>query len=226
MASAIQLGNKGYNVALFEKETYPFHKVCGEYISMESWDFLRRLGIGLTELNLPIITKLQVTSPSGKQINSPLNPGGFGISRYKLDHLLFELAKKAGVKVFENARVDSVIQNNSGFEMKAKEQNFQSTLVLGTWGKRSNLDIKLNRLFVESTKQSKNYVAVKYHIKFPVDNDTIALHNFDGGYCGISNIEDNRTCLCYLTNDIALKKAGGNIKAMEQNVLMKNPFLK
>ena len=30
----------GYSVVLFEKEQYPFNKVCGEYISLESWNFL------------------------------------------------------------------------------------------------------------------------------------------------------------------------------------------
>ena len=29
---AIQGADKGYHVVLFEKEAYPFHKVCGEYI--------------------------------------------------------------------------------------------------------------------------------------------------------------------------------------------------
>ena len=33
---AIQLADAGYAVVLFEKEKYPFHKVFGEYISMES----------------------------------------------------------------------------------------------------------------------------------------------------------------------------------------------
>ena len=31
LSIAIQLANNNYKVALFEKEQYPFHKVCGEY---------------------------------------------------------------------------------------------------------------------------------------------------------------------------------------------------
>src|SRR5687767_6323673 len=42
---AIQLARKKVNVLLIEKNAYPFHRVCGEYISMESWDYLRRCGI-------------------------------------------------------------------------------------------------------------------------------------------------------------------------------------
>src|SRR6476659_3978963 len=35
LSSAIELRMAGYNVILFEQEKYPFHKVCGEYISHE-----------------------------------------------------------------------------------------------------------------------------------------------------------------------------------------------
>ena len=44
LALSIQLARSGYSVALLEKETYPYHKVCGEYISLESWNFLEELG--------------------------------------------------------------------------------------------------------------------------------------------------------------------------------------
>jgi len=226
LASSIQLAKAGYKVALFEKEHYPFHKVCGEYISMESWDYLHRLGAELHLLNLPLINKLTISSPSGHCIHSPLHPGGFGISRFKLDHLLCLKAIEAGVKVFEKTKVDRVETGNSRFQVSAGESKFYSKLVLGAWGKRSNLDIKLKRPFIESTKQSKNYIAVKYHINYPFDQDMVALHNFNGGYCGISSVEDGKTCLCYLTNDIALKKSGGNIRDMEEKVLMVNPYLK
>ena len=58
LALSIQLGKAGYRVAVFEKETYPFHKVCGEYISLESWNFLEDLGLPLSDWNLPIIRRL------------------------------------------------------------------------------------------------------------------------------------------------------------------------
>ena len=46
LALAIQSARAGYQTVLFEKEKYPFHKVCGEYVSLESWDFLEELGGG------------------------------------------------------------------------------------------------------------------------------------------------------------------------------------
>ena len=39
---AVQLADAGYSVVMFEKGKYPFHKVCGEYISMESYEIDRK----------------------------------------------------------------------------------------------------------------------------------------------------------------------------------------
>src|SRR3954470_897437 len=66
LSLAIQLAKKDFKVILFERERYPFHKVCGEYISMESWCFLQHLGVPLHEMHLPIIQKLHLTAPNGK----------------------------------------------------------------------------------------------------------------------------------------------------------------
>ena len=40
LSLAIQCASQNVSVVLFEKETYPYHKVCGEYISLESQPFL------------------------------------------------------------------------------------------------------------------------------------------------------------------------------------------
>src|SRR4249920_1661837 len=93
----IQMARLGQSVCLFEKETYPFHKVCGEYISMESWDFLTGLGLPLEEWKLPRINKLNITAPNGDQIHATLPLGGFGVSRFKLDSALAGIARYAGV---------------------------------------------------------------------------------------------------------------------------------
>lgn len=77
LALAIQLADKGIKVILFEKNKYPFHKVCGEYISMESWDFLSELGLPLADLNLPRINELGVSSENGFMLNTTLALGGF-----------------------------------------------------------------------------------------------------------------------------------------------------
>ncbi len=93
LSLSIQLAQQGHRVIVLEKEYYPFHRVCGEYISLESWNFLESLGYPLGELQLPIIKRLMVSAPNGKIIEQPLGLGGFGISRYKIDAELALLAR-------------------------------------------------------------------------------------------------------------------------------------
>jgi flavin-dependent dehydrogenase len=224
---AIQLKQRGYDVILFEKETYPYHKVCGEYIAMESWNFLERCGLPLDEMDLPRITRLNVTVPNGNKLSHKLDPGGFGISRFTLDQLLADIAVKSGVVLLQETKVNDVIFAEEQFEVKTSAGNFYSCTAAGAYGKRSNLDVKWKRGFVkEENRKLSNYIGVKYHVKADLPSDTIELHNFKDGYCGISKVDQDRYCLCYLSSGDNLKKAGNNIKEMEEQIVMKNPFLK
>ncbi len=105
LSLAIQLGKAGRSVTLYEKETYPFHRVCGEYISNESYNFLEGLGFQITARQLPLINKLMVSSLSGKYLTSNLDTGGFGVSRYFVDDALCKIAKAHGVNVIEKSKV-------------------------------------------------------------------------------------------------------------------------
>jgi flavin-dependent dehydrogenase len=223
---AIQCARAGYSTVLFEREKYPFHKVCGEYISLESWNFLQDLGLPLSDMQLPIINRVLITTPNGNYIESNLPLGGFGISRYTLDHLLMSIAQHEGVTVFEATKVMNVIYRNNAFVVFTSKGETEVTIAAGAYGKRGNLDIKWKRAFTKVKPNKLNhYIAVKYHIRTHHPADLIALHNFENGYCGISQIEENKYCLCYLTTAANLRKSRNDISSMEKNILMKNPFL-
>lgn len=227
LALSIQSAKAGFKVVLFEKEQYPFHKVCGEYISLESWDFIESLGVPLSKLQLPIVNRLMVTAPNGNSIEQPLDLGGFGISRYTIDKALYELAKGLGVRVEAGVKADDIVFEADMFSVHSSIGIIQSRVAVGSFGKRSNLDVKWKRPFIlGKQKQLDNFIGVKYHIDIDWPNDLIALHNFKNGYCGISNIENGKTCLCYLTTAHNLKTHGGSIEAMEELVLKTNPYLK
>ncbi|MBC7451128.1 MAG: NAD(P)/FAD-dependent oxidoreductase [Cytophagales bacterium] len=221
---AIQLADKGISTVVFEKNQYPFHKVCGEYISMESWDFLTELGIPLKDLDLPIITTLGVSSEKGFMLNAPLTLGGFGISRYSIDQYLCELARKKGVVVLENCKVLKVETiDEHTFRVSTSKGIYTSAIVCGSYGKYTPAFAKdADR----PASAGLNYIGVKYHIKTDLTSDRIELHNFEGGYCGISKVDKEAYCLCYLSTSEQLQKAGNDIKQLEHTILYKNPFLK
>jgi len=227
LALSIQLNRLGHQVALFEKETYPFHKVCGEYISMESWDFLESLGLPLATMNLPLIKKLIVSSPNGNILKVALPLGGFGISRYQLDNDLKNIALANKVAIYEECKIDEVVFRDDMFILNSNLGHFTSKICCGSFGKRSNLDIKWKRDFINHRNNKlSNYIGIKYHIKTNFAPDTIALHNFKNGYCGISKIEDDKYCLCYLTNAANLSNNNNSVAELEHHVLKKNPHLK
>lgn len=225
LTAAVQLKKKGYAVALWEKNKYPFHRVCGEYISKESWNFLQSCGIDLQALQLPEINQLEVSAPGGSLLKAKLDLGGFGISRYWLDHLLYEEAKKQGVAMFDGCKVDQLYYQDNGFQILAGNHSIKVRLALGSFGKRSNIDLKWQRSFVaQKPNKLNNYIGVKYHIKTNLPGNTIALHNFKNGYCGVSKIDADQYCLCYLTTASNLQATGG-IKEMEETVLFRNHHL-
>ena len=227
LSLSIQMAHAGYRVILYEKEKYPFHRVCGEYISMESWAFLKELGIPLDDMKLPRIKKLEVTGTDGRTIEHPLPLGGFGISRYKLDVMLSEIATACGVKVCCDTKVTDVRYVNDQHIVESNGKCITATAAAGSFGKRSNLDIKWKRPFTQEKPTAlNNYIGVKYHVKTIFPKDRISLHNFSDGYCGISAIEDDKYCLCYLTTAENLRQSGHSIPAMEKKILSVNPHLK
>lgn len=222
---AVQCADAGYKVVLFEKEQYPFHKVCGEYISMESFDFLQRLGLPLQSMQLPVIDTLHISDAAGNIYPFKLPLGGFGISRYMLDDALYKLATQKGVTVLTQTKVNNIVFTDDVFTIETNSNLFRAKCAAGSFGKRSNLDVKWKRPFIKSKARGlNNYIGVKYHVRYNHPKNQIALHNFRDGYCGISNIEDGKCCLCYLTTATNLK-ASGSIAQMQQDVLMQNPQL-
>lgn len=227
LSLALQAAGAGYTVVLFEKEHYPFHKVCGEYISFESYDFLKRLGLPLDEWKLPEIRKLEVSDTKGDLYHFGLPLGGFGISRYSLDNALYQVALQKGVVVKTDSKVLGIIFANNSFTIQTPEEVVTVKAAAGSFGKRSNLDIKWDRSFIRfKAGKLNNYMGVKYHVVYPHSTDTIALHNFKNGYCGISEIEDGKSCLCYLTTASNLRLAGNSIQQLEEKILFQNPVLK
>jgi flavin-dependent dehydrogenase len=221
LTMSILLQKHGFEVHLFEKKRYPFHRVCGEYVSNEARPFLESLGLNIADLEPSRIEQLQVTSEAGASFQTQLDLGGFGLSRFRLDHLLFQHAEKLGVNFHFEKILDISFRDNH-FEINTASGMHQAVITIAAYGKRSNLDQRLSRAFFY--KRSP-YLGVKYHIKTDLPKNLIRLDNFKGGYSGVCKIEDDKFNLCYLTEGSNLKSYQ-NIAEMEEQVLFKNPHLK
>ncbi|RYY89835.1 MAG: FAD-binding protein [Chitinophagaceae bacterium] len=221
LSAAILLAKAGHSVVLFEKGTYPAHKVCGEYVSFESWSFLQHLGLPLQDMALPQIDRFRLTAPDGRAFDTRLPLGGFGISRFKLDAALADCARASGVTVVEEAKVEAV-SGIAPFRLTVEIRGggahvVEASTCCGSWGKRSNLDRQWKRRFLlQKDRRLNNFIGVKYQLESSWSDNCIGLHNFPGGYCGISQVEEGRTSLCYLVRAEALRACGGKLERLEK----------
>jgi flavin-dependent dehydrogenase len=222
LISSILLARKGIEVTILEKKSYPFHRVCGEYISNEVVPFLKSNNLFPSAFHPTAISRFQLTAVNGKSAILPLDLGGFGISRFSFDHFLFQEAQKSGVAIIQNEEVLSIDFRDNQFAVSVADRLLAADVVLCAFGKRSRLDVEWKRRF---TTRRSPYVGVKHHLKTNHPADLIALHNFEGGYCGISNVEDGKSNLCYLVHRDKVREAG-SIANLEEKVLKKNPWLK
>ena len=222
LTSAIHLSKFGVNALVIEKNAYPKHKVCGEYISNEVLPYLNYLGIDPFILGAKKIDKFLLSTKKNSVIETQLPLGGFGISRFALDDALAKKAIENGVTILQDSVVYIEFLDNQ-FKIETKGLLcFKAKIVIGAYGKRSAIDLKLDRDFI---KNEAPFLAVKTHMKGNFPEDMVALHNFNGGYCGLSKVEDGSINVCYITDFKSFKKYK-DIEDFQKNVLCENPNLK
>ena len=222
LTSAIHLSKFGLRVVLIEKNGFPKHKVCGEYISNEVLPYFQWLGIEISDLKPSKITKIEFSTSNGTTISGDLPLGGFGISRYELDNYLSKKAIESGCQILQDTVTDILFIEDEFHISTANNSIIKSRIAIGAFGKRSNIDQKLNRGFI--LKKSP-WLAVKTHYSGDFPNDLVGLHNFKGGYCGVSKVENDLINICYLV-DYGNFKQYKNIEDFQSKVIYKNPHLK
>ena len=220
LTASLHLSQNNYQVLVIEKQHYPNHKVCGEYLSNEIKPYLDSLGVLLP--NPVAINTLQISTQEGRYLKTPLPLGGMGISRYALDNTLYLTALENGVEfVFE--AVKKINFRNNGFQLRTTSASeYNAEIVIGAFGKRSNLDMVLNRNFV---RKRSPWLGIKSHYSlkdFP--DELVALHNFEGGYAGLSKTETGAVNFCYLVNYKSFELCK-DIDHFNEKIISKNPFL-
>jgi flavin-dependent dehydrogenase len=222
LTAAIHLCRAGLKVTLIEKNAYPHHKVCGEYISNEVLPYLRELDADPSLLQPSQLNRFEFSSRQGTLISAALPLGGFGLSRYAFDEFLLQKAVAQGCNVVLDTVVSIENQQEQMVVKTARSSIYTAAYVMGAYGKRSGIDQQLDREFI---KHKSPWLAVKAHYSGNFDPHLVALHNFKGGYCGVSTVENGLINICYLT-DYQSFKPYRSIADFQEQVLYKNPHLK
>src|SRR5581483_10330879 len=116
-SAAITLATRGVRVLLLEEKRMPRPKLCGEFITPESFPTLERLEVMAAMLNAGAqrLTHLSLVVASGKRVETPLAAMSvvadyaLSLSRARLDQILFERARSAGADCRESIAVKQCI---------------------------------------------------------------------------------------------------------------------
>lgn len=101
LALANRLSIEGVEVELFEKRRYPFHRVCGEFISGVSESVLQELGVCDCLRDAQPIHSMAWFIRDRAVLQEAMPRPALGISRYTLDARLAEIARASGVALQE-----------------------------------------------------------------------------------------------------------------------------
>ena len=220
--AAYYLTKLGFKVALLEKAQGPHHKVCGEFLSFESIEYLKEMGIFLND-DTPVIKHFKLFSPrSNTGFTFPFP--GRGISRYKLDEELLNNAKKAGADVFRGVCMRSYHEEGRGiFRIQTNVNDFYARHLFIATGKHDHSK--------EHKRQGKDhsYLGFKTHFKFksPCDDlrETTILFSFPGGYGGICPVENDTMNFCFVIDKRIYKSLNGNFGSAIAYIRQQNPKL-
>jgi flavin-dependent dehydrogenase len=186
-ACAITAARSGGRVLLLEKDKFPRHKVCGEFVSPESLDLLGSL-IGTGQFaSSPLIHHARLLTNS-RAISLPISPAARSITRFHLDDALLRAAQSAGVEALEEVTV-SEVQRDGIFRVLASAGEFKGRAVVNTTGRWS-------RLTPAISGTGPRWIGLKAHFRELSPPDSVDLYFFSGGYCGVQPVDENTVNAC------------------------------
>ena len=119
-ATACGLASMGREVMLVERAGAPHHKVCGEFLSIETQTQLHRLGVDPITLGAVPIDHVAVYS-SARSVVAELPFRALSLSRYRLDDTLLCRAQDRGAQVKRGVSVRTVTPDGRGWRVECDD---------------------------------------------------------------------------------------------------------
>ena len=217
--AAAALARLGWHVLLIEKRRGPQHKVCGEFLSPESQSSLQALGLhaAVATLEPSEMGEALLVGRAGARLRTTLPGTAWGVSRLALDEALIRGAERAGATLWLGATVLAAERAGDGWRVRlgasaGDEREVSARAVIGAFGRHAAA--ALRPAPDNGAGRRTSYVGVKCHysgLRLPPE---VQLYLFDGGYAGLSPVEDGRANLCLLASKQAFARAGGGARAM------------
>jgi len=196
-ATASSLARRGCRVVLFERETFPRRKPCGDYLNPGCAGALDRLGVRepLTRAGAQPVRGMHVVAPQGAGATLTFEGRpGWGLPRRTLDHILLARAASAGVRVYEGANVTTVDRDARRMRVTVRcrrggtAETYTAALVVGSDGLRSTV---ARAAGIGAAPRRGRYTVGSYveGLRPPEDaggEDIGEIHLWADRYCGVA----------------------------------------
>lgn len=234
-ATALELARAGHSVLLLDKAHFPRHKACSEYVNPGGVAALEELGL-LSEVmaaGAHRLTEMRVHSPEGGQFVArfdPVAPGrhALGLSRYRLDALLLEAARAAGVSVQERAHVRNVsLEPGAPATVEVTSRGTTSRLrapvIVGADGHHSCVTRALG---LDRERRWPRRIGLVAHYRFVESNDHGGdMYVTSDGYAGVAPLEDGLTNIAIVVPESSVRQRRGSIAELFEERLESVPEL-
>lgn len=216
-AAAIRLANLGKRVVLIEKEKFPRHKLCGEFISPECLEHFDELGVldAIRDSGGVEIAKTVFYARSGRGVEVPSQWFGgahkhaLGLSRSEMDLQLLTRARKVGADVLEEtSAIDLLREGDAVVGVKTRGARIFSRITLDATGRMRFLT---RRADAKDPVRKADYVAFKTHVSgCGVADDVCEIFSYAHGYGGSSRVENGLHNLCFIAAAEDVKQLGSD----------------
>jgi flavin-dependent dehydrogenase len=235
-STAITLAGRGVRVLVLEEKRMPRAKLCGEFITPESFPTLERLGVmsAMIAAGAQRLTQLSLVVASGKRVQTPMAAmsdvaeWAMSLSRARFDQILFDRARAVGADCRESMAVKQcLIEDGSARGVEAlsladgKMVRYHAPLIIDASGRNSRLMV--NREERRAGPRGSRLYGLKAHLA-NVEGiaEQVELYFFPQGYGGLSLVEDNLVNLCFIAGERTFRAAGGDPQKIVEQTVMRN----
>ena len=249
---AIRLEQSGFEVSLIEREDFPRHKLCGEFISPECLSHFQELGVldSMLSAGGGRITQTVFYAPNGKNVVVPTewfgnSSGALSLSRAEMDFRLLEKAREVGVRVLEETQAVGILFEKGlvyGIKVKSKDgktYEIAADLTIDATGRANVLGKLAEKSFLTQSRQDakspsekiqnskfkiqNRLVGFKTHLKnVNLEKNRCEIYFFRGGYGGLSRVENGLANHCFLIKSDVVKEFNGDAEKIVEEVIFKN----
>jgi flavin-dependent dehydrogenase len=243
---AIRLAKKNFDVCLIERERFPRQKLCGEFISPECFRHFREMGVfeEMFAAGGERISETIFYAPGGKFVNVPSRwfkgseGGALSLSRAEMDFQLLKKAKSIGVEVLEETSIVGLLfnkENVCGVKIRAEDggkKEISADLfvdatgrarVLGKMISRRNAKAQSSNIKNSKSEIQNHLVGFKAHLKnVNLEKGACEIYFFNGGYGGLSYVENNLANFCFLIEAEIVKNFSSDAGQIVEQVIFQN----